>query len=352
MSFHIGNRPIGDGAACFVIAEAGVNHNGELARAHALVDAAADAGADAVKFQTFVPDRLTTPTAATAAYQRDRDGSIRTQIELLSALRLPDDGYPGLMRHAEERGLVFLSTPFDASSAAMLIGLGAAAVKVSSGDVTNLPFLACLARAGRPIVLSTGMATEDEIQRAVDTIRANGAPPLALLHCVSCYPTPAADVNLRAMDTMRRRFAVPVGWSDHTLGTAIAVAAAARGADIIEKHLTIDRTLPGPDHAASLEPGEFRAMVAAIREVALALGDGVKRPRPIEAPIAALVRRSLHWRCDLPAGHAIEADDFEALRPNDGVAPEHAGRIVGRRLARRAEAGAPVLESDLGAARA
>jgi N,N'-diacetyllegionaminate synthase len=341
----IGARVIGNGSV-FVIAEAGVNHNGDPALAHQLIDAAADAGADCVKFQTFDPDMLASAAAPTADYQRETAAG-HDQRAMLRALALPTDAWAGLRDHARERGIVFLSSPFDEASADLLDALDVPAFKVPSGELTNLPFLARLARRGRPLLMSTGMADMVEVAAAMDAIAAAGDPPVALFHCVSAYPAPPADANLRAIETLRRAFAVPVGWSDHTPGIELALASVAAGALLVEKHLTLDRTMPGPDHQASLEPGELRAMVDGIRMMSAAMGDGVKRPVAAELPIAAVARKSLHWRVDLAAGAVIVEEDLVAMRPGTGMAPGRTGDVVGRRAVRTVVAGTAVLPGDL-----
>ncbi len=281
------NRPIGEGVPCFVIAEAGVNHNGEPKLAHALIDAAAAAGADAVKFQTFKADRLALASAPKAAYQKRNQPGEESQLAMLRRLELEDGVVGELVAHCREKGILFLSSPFDEESADFLDALGMAAFKVPSGELTNAPFLRHLAGKGKPLIVSTGMADMAEVEAAVAAIRASGAPPLALLHCVSAYPADPADCNLRAMGALERAFRVPVGWSDHTTGIDVAIAAVALGAAIIEKHFTTDRALPGPDHAASLEPGELAALMTAVRRVESALGAGVKRPSASEATLRA-----------------------------------------------------------------
>ncbi len=342
---RVGSTELGTGRP-FVIAEAGVNHDGDVAAAHRLVDAAADAGADAVKFQTFIPAALAAPSAPTAAYQRDRAGE-EQQGAMLERLRLPDDAWDTLQAQARERGIVFLSTPFDAASAALLDSLDVPAFKVGSGELTNLPYLADLAAYGRPLLISTGMATMVEVAAAVDTVRAAGLREIALLHCVSAYPAAVEDANLAAMASMREAFALPIGWSDHTPGLELPVAAAALGAAVIEKHLTLDRSRPGPDHAMSMEPDAFRAMVQAIHGTAAALGDGVKVPTTEEAAIAAVARRSLHWARDVPAGGEVGSADLAAIRPGTGLSPARTADIVGRRTSRAVRAGDMVVEADL-----
>lgn len=338
---------IGEGG-CFIIAEAGVNHNGDLNLAHRLVDAAADAGADAVKFQTFEPGLVTSRRAERARYQARNTGSDDSQLALLEGLVLPRAAYRELQAHADERGIVFLSTPFDVPSADFLQELGVTAFKIPSGELTNHPFLADLAGRGLPLLVSTGMSDLAEVEAAVAVIRRAGDPPLALFHCVSNYPADPDDCNLRAMATMRERLGVPVGWSDHTAGLPVSVAAVALGAELLEKHLTLHRTLPGPDHLASLEPDEMAELVAQVRLVRRARGDGVKRPTPAEEPIAALVRRSLHARRPLAAGAVLGPDDLIALRPAGGITPGLLDSVLGRSLLRGVEEGEMLAWSDLG----
>jgi N-acetylneuraminate synthase len=338
---------VGQGHRCFVIAEAGVNHNGESALAHRLVELAADAGADAVKFQTFDPDLVVAAGARKADYQIANTGSGESQREMLQRLALSRADFQKLAIHAAERGILFLSTPFDEGSADFLEGLGLAAFKVPSGEITNLPFLAHLAAKGRPIILSTGMSTLVEVGRALETIEAHGAPRVALLHCVTNYPAAPADCNLGAMETMRRAFRVPVGWSDHTLGLTVSLAAVAAGADMVEKHFTTDRSLPGPDHAASLEPAELRELVTSIRTVEASRGTGRKEPAPSEAANAALVRRSLHAARELIPGHVLAPADLVALRPGTGVPPAARDRLVGRTVRTRIALGEMLSEDKL-----
>jgi N-acetylneuraminate synthase/N,N'-diacetyllegionaminate synthase len=343
---ELAGHAIGDGRV-FVIAEGGVNHDGRPEQAHRLIDAAADAGADAVKFQTFDPDALAAAGAPTADYQRRAATGGDDQRAMLAALALPADAWAALRDHARERGLVFLSTPFDDASADLLDALGVPAFKVASGELTNLPFIARLARRGRPLLVSTGMADMVEVAQAIDAIAAAGDPPVALFHCVSSYPAQPSDANLAAIATMRAAFAVPVGWSDHTLGIELPLAAVAAGAALVEKHLTLDRTLPGPDHAASLEPAQLTAMVAEIRTVEAALGSGDKRPVAAERAIAAVARKSLHWRRSLPAGSPIQETDLAAQRPGTGLSPARQGDFVGRRTVRAVTDGALVAIDDV-----
>lgn len=343
----VGDRIVGGGAPCFVIAEAGVNHNGNLGLAHRLVDAGADAGADAVKFQTFEPALLASVEAPLADYQKQGVGREGSQQAMLERLVLSAPAHAELKAHAEARKVLFLSSPFDERSADFLERLGVPAFKIPSGETVNHPFLAHVARKGRPVLMSTGMCDMLEVAAAVDVVRGSGDPPLALLHCVSSYPAQAGDSNLKAMETLRRAFGVPVGWSDHTEGIDIACAATALGAKLVEKHLTLDRGLPGPDHRASLEPAELGRLVRSIRRVEESLGGGEKAPRPSETPIAAVARKSLHWRVSLGAGAEVVAEHLIALRPGTGLLPSRVSRLVGRRVARSVKAGTMVSDQDL-----
>jgi len=341
-TIRIGERGIGAGQPCFVIAEAGVNHNGSLEMARRLVDAALTAGADAVKFQTFRAEKVASPVAPKAAYQAETTGADESQLEMVRKLELPPQAFRDLKSYCAQRGILFLSTPFDEESADLLDALGMAAFKVPSGEITNLPFLEYLARKGKPLIVSTGMSDLEEVGAAVGCLRRAGARELALLHCVSSYPAPPASINLRAMETLRQAFGVPVGFSDHTLGIAVPLAAVALGACVIEKHLTLDCNLPGPDHRASLDPGDFAAMVKGIRAVESALGDGQKRPAPEELNTAAVARRSLVAACAIPAGTVIRAEHIAILRPGTGLAPALRAQVIGRRAQRDIPAGTPL----------
>jgi len=319
---------------CIIIGEIGVNHNGSLDLAKQMIDVAAEAGADAVKFQTFTAENIVTRTAEKAQYQKDNDGSEGSQLEMLKQLEFSKDNLEACRDYCAEKGVVFLSTPFDNDAADLLEAVGVAGYKVSSGDLTNLPLLAHLAAKGKPMIISTGMANMAETEEAVTTIRENGDPPLAILHCVSNYPADPAEANLRAIDTLASAFNVPTGWSDHTLGDAIAVAAIARGAKLLEKHYTLDKNLPGPDHLASLEPDEFKALIRKIRDVEAAIGDGVKRPQPSEVDTAKVARKSLVSGVAIPAGKTITEDDLVCKRPGSGFPPRMMPHIIGRRAAR------------------
>jgi N,N'-diacetyllegionaminate synthase len=332
--FVVGERAIGDDAPTFVVAEAGVNHNGDLRLARRLIDAAREAGADAVKFQTFRSDALVSRHAPKAAYQRAATGAGESQAEMLARLELTREQHVELRDHCVKAGILFFSAPFDHASADALAELGVGLFKVPSGEITNLPLLRHVAAKGRPVILSTGMSTLDEVAEAVAAIRAVGDPPLALLHCVSAYPAPVEEMNLRALDTLRARFGGPVGLSDHTVGIEVALAAVARGAAIVEKHLTLDKALPGPDHRASLEPAEFVALVRGIRAIEAALGDGEKRPMPSEADVRRVARKSLVASRPLRAGEPLTAEAVTAKRPGTGIPPSQLASVLGRRVRR------------------
>lgn len=327
-----------------VIAEAGVNHNGSLACAKKMVRAAAEAGANYVKFQAFRAESLVSRDAATAAYQRKNAG-VSDQFSLLRKLELSLDDFASLARECRHARIGFLVTPFESQMAAPLVAMGMDRIKIPSGEITNEPMLRDLARFRLPVILSTGMATKAEVGRALTVLRRAGAEDITLLHCTSLYPAPARAINLRAIQTMRRTFRLPVGYSDHSLGDHITIAAVALGAEVIEKHFTLDRRLPGPDHAASLEPNELTAMIARLRETTAALGDGIKRPARGEAAVARLVRRSWHARRNLPAGTVLTRSDVVLKRPADGLPPR--ATPFGRRLKRARRIDSAIRAGDL-----
>lgn len=327
---QIGDRRVGSGSPCFVIAEAGVNHNGRVELACELASKARAAGADAVKFQTFKADQLVTRDAPKAEYQRESTFGGESQFAMLRALELSDAAHREILTHCRAIGMLFLSSPFDESSADFLDALGVPAFKVSSGELTNLPLLAHVARKGKPIIVSTGMAHLAEVDEAVATIRRAGQAEIVLLQCVTNYPAAPADVNLRAMDTMAEAFHVPVGYSDHTVGNEVAFAAVARGACVVEKHFTLSRDLPGPDHKASMEPDELAALVRGIRAVEAALGTGRKEPAASEAATAAVARRSLVAASTIPAGAVLTDAAVVSRRPGTGLSPSMRAHVVGR----------------------
>jgi len=344
---QLGASKIGHDQPCYVIAEAGVNHNGRVDLAHKLVDVAADSGAHAVKFQTFDPARLVSPRAAMAEYQVANTGNRRSQADMLRELVLPPEAHAELLAHAHERGIEFLSSPFDEQSADFLEQLGVAGFKLGSGELTNHPLIAHVARKQKPLLLSTGMADMPEIDAALAVAAAHGLADVVLFHCVTSYPAAAADLNLRAIASMRAAFRRPTGYSDHAQGIHASVAAVALGACVIEKHFTLDRTLPGPDHKASLEPDQLRALVQAIAETESALGDGFKQPRPVELPLRIAARKSLHALRDLPRGRVLAPGDLIALRPGSGIPPSRLDALLGRRLSAPIAAGELLDEAHL-----
>jgi N,N'-diacetyllegionaminate synthase len=319
-----------------VIAEAGVNHNGDVEAAIRLIDAAADAGADVVKFQTFVAERLVAAHAPKAAYQRNTTDAAESQRDMLRRLELSRADHESLIAHCGRRGIRFLSTAFDLESLDLLADLGADCFKVPSGELTNLPYLRRIGAFGQPLLLSTGMATLDEIAAALAVLERAGTPRvrITVLHCTTEYPTPMVEVNLRAMATIRRELDVAVGYSDHTLGIEVPIAAVALGATVIEKHFTLDRSLPGPDHQASVEPQELTAMVAAIRNVERALGDGIKRPSPAEIKNIPVARKSIVAACRIRAGEPFTPGNLTVKRPGTGVSPMCWDEIIGRTATR------------------
>ena len=325
---RIGNRVIGDGRHVFVIAEAGVNHNGQVNLAKKMIDAAKKAGVDAVKFQVFNAEEMVTKTAEKAAYQKGVGG--KSQYEMLKELELTEDEFKQLATYSKRKNIIFLASAFDRKSVDLLDELNVPAFKIPSGEITNFPLLERIAKKRKPIILSTGMSTLQEVKDALDVLRKGGARNIVLLHCVSAYPAEVREVNLRAMRALKRRFKLPVGLSDHTLGITVPIAAAALGAAVIEKHFTLNKKLPGPDHKASLEPSEFREMVARIREVEKTLGNGIKRPTKSEEAIKKVVRRSIVARVNIPIGTVIAEDMLDIKRPGTGLEPKYLEKVIGK----------------------
>jgi N,N'-diacetyllegionaminate synthase len=327
------SRAVFDTEKVFIIAEAGVNHNGSMDMAKALIDGAARAQADAVKFQLFDPEKLTSKVAPMAAYQQrnNEDAQVASQQDLLKSLALPPEAFRELQHYAQQQGIMFLCTPFDEDSALFLHHeLKLPCLKISSGELTNLQFLEMLGDLNTPVILSTGMGTLEETLQAVNAVWKQNKAPLGLLHCVSAYPAPIEAINLRAINTLAEAFPeCVVGYSDHTLGVHIPVAAVALGARIIEKHFTLDKTLPGPDHQASLTVEELCDLVTQIRQVASALGDGVKRPQPCELDCINAARKSLVAANDLPAGHILTREDIAIKRPGSGISPSLLEQVLG-----------------------
>lgn len=332
--FTIGDFEIKEHSDVFIIAEAGVNHNQRLDLALQLVNIAADSGADAVKFQTFKAEDVVTEEGEMASYQKKNIGKEKTQLEMLRELELPDDFYGPIIKRCTEKNVLFLSTPHGGKkSVDFLESLGVKAYKIGSGDLTNYILLDKVAKTGKPVILSSGMATLDEVKYAVSFVRSKGNNQLAVLHCTTNYPCPPAEVNLLAMKTMMGELDVPVGYSDHTVGIQVAIMAATLGAAIYECHFTIDKMLPGPDHIASVEPDELKSRIAAIRAVPIILGRSEKAPNPSElASMVKLVRRSIVAARDLSKGHILDKDDLEAKRPGDGMSPTEYERLLGKKL--------------------
>jgi len=328
----------------FVIAEAGVNHNGSVELAERMVDAAADAGADAVKFQTFKAEKLVAKEAQMADYQQKNTGAKESQYAMLKRLEIDEEAHRRLMRRCEKRGILFLSTPFDLESVRMLGEMGLEIFKIGSGELTNLPYLRAIGALKKRVILSTGMADLGEVEDALDALVEAGTPKerITLLHANTMYPTPMEDVNLRAMQTLSCAFGCSVGYSDHTLGIEIPVAAVAMGASVIEKHFTLDRTMKGPDHAASLEPDELAAMVRAIRNVEKALGDGIKRPSPSETPNIPVARKSIVAARPIRKGERLGEDNLAVKRPGTGLSPMRWDEVVGTRALRDYEEDEPI----------
>lgn len=319
-----------------IIAEAGVNHNGDIDMACALIDAASHAGADLVKFQTFDADRLVTHNARKADYQVKTTGTDESQRDMLKRLELSPAMHEQLIAHAAKCGIEFFSTAFDLDSLDYLLGLGMSRIKVPSGELTNLPYLRKVGSTGKPVILSTGMANLGEIEAALAALEAAGASrhQITVLHCSTEYPAPMAEVNLQAMPSIARALGVQVGYSDHTEGIEIAIAAVAMGACIIEKHFTLDRALPGPDHQASIEPEELARMVRSIRNIELALGDGVKRPSASEDKNRLVARKSLFAACAIAKGELFSEQNLVAKRPGTGISPMRLDELLGRAAVR------------------
>lgn len=314
-----------------IIAEAGVNHNGDMELAKRLIDIAADAGADLIKFQTFSAERLATQSAPKADYQNQTTDRAESQFAMLKQLELSMQMHETLIAHCQRRNIGFFSTGFDIQSLDYLASLGAGRFKIPSGEITNLSYLRHVGGFGKSVILSTGMASLGEIEAALEALETAGTPRthITVLHCNTEYPTPVQDVNLRAMCSIRDAFGVAVGYSDHTSGIGVPIAAVALGATVIEKHLTLDRNLPGPDHKASLEPDKFAAMVCAIRNVEQAMGDGIKRPSPSEAKNIPIARKSLVAAKPIHAGERFTPENVTAKRPGTGISPMRWDEVIG-----------------------
>jgi len=331
---RIAGRVVGEHAPCFIIAEAGVNHNGNINLAKRLVDVAIQAGADAVKFQTFKAEDVVTETAEKAEYQKKTTGAEESQFVMIKRLELGERDFKKLFDYSHSRGIIFLSSPFDKRSVDLLDKLGVPAFKIASGEITNLPLIKYIAQKGKPIILSTGMSTMAEIKEALQVINDEGTRDVVLLHCITSYPAKVESSNLRAMRTLRRAFKLPVGLSDHTIGITVPIAAVALGAAALEKHFTLDKNLPGPDHKASLTPEGLNQMIMVVRQVEKAMGNGIKSPTEEEEEIKRVVRRSIVARVDIPKGTFITEEMLDIKRPGIGIEPKYLDLIVGRKARR------------------
>lgn len=334
--------------ATIVIAEVGVNHNGDPGLARRMVDVAREAGADVVKFQAFKSEKEISKYAAKAPYQEETTSSAGNQLDMCKALELSGAALRELKGYCAALSMPFLCAAFDFDSVDLLVDeLKVASLKVASSEVTNLPFLQYIGTKRKGVILSTGASTLMEVGSAVEALLASGCPELVLLHCVSSYPAPPAQVNLRAMDTLRRAFGLPVGFSDHTAGIEVPIAAAALGAAAVEKHFTLDRNMPGPDHRASVEPGELAALVRGVRSANVALGSGLKRPAACELPNLPLIRKSLVAARNLRKGVVLARDMIELKRPQGGIEPRDLDKVLGLKLNRDVEEDAPITWNDL-----
>ena len=317
----------------FIIAEAGINHNGSLKKALKLVDAALGSGADAIKFQTFKSESVISKNAPKAEYQKQNLKTNETQLEMAKRLELDDNSFKIIKDYCEKNKIEFFSTAFDKNSLKMLMGLGQRIIKVPSGEITNLPFLEKIGSYNKKLIMSTGMCQLTEVEEALNILINSGTSKekITILHCNTEYPTPPSDVNLKAMITIQNKFDIAVGYSDHTLGIEIPIAAVALGASIIEKHLTLDKKLPGPDHTASLEPKEFKAMVDAIRLTEISLGDGIKQPSKSEIKNISIARRSIVAKKDIKSGEKFTESNLSVKRPGSGISPMEWKKMIGQK---------------------
>ena len=331
MQIKIENRIIGMNQPVFIIAEAGVNHNGSLDLAFELVDAAVESGADAVKFQSFKTEHIVTPQAPKSTYHIETTGSKQSWFDLLKTQELDRTAHASIIDYCRQKNILFLSTPYDEESAEMLDEMNVPLYKVASTDLNNIPFLRFLARKKRPIIISTGMSTLEEVKISVDAIKQEGCHDIVVLQCTSNYPTPLADTNLRAMVTMANSLDVLVGYSDHTLDMINAIASVAMGAVVFEKHFTLDKNLPGPDHRMSIEPDELQELVAIIRKTELVLGSPEKTITRSEEENRIKLRKSIVARTDIPSGTRIQAKMLTCKRPGDGISPGEWDNIIGRK---------------------
>lgn len=333
---------IGHGCPVFIIAEAGVNHNGSIELAKKMVNVAKDSGADAIKFQTFKTENMTINKAQKAEYQEKATGG-GSQYEMLKNLELTDTEFITLAEYAKKKDIIFLSTPFDKHSVDLLEGLGVSAYKIGSGELTNIPLLKYIAEKSKPILLSTGMAYLGEIEDALNIIRETGVVNIVLLHCVSSYPTTYEDVNLSAINTLRAAFKLPTGFSDHTIGIIMPIVAVALGACVIEKHFTLDKKLPGPDHSSSLNPDELTLMIKNIKEIQVALGNGIIKPTPEEEKNRDVVRKSIVSSMTLKKGRILTEEMINFKRPGTGISPKFYEKILGKKVKKLLKKDEPIL---------
>ena len=313
-----------------IIAEAGVNHNGNIKLAKQMVDKAVGLGVDIIKFQTFVSKNIAAKSAKKAEYQKKQTDSSESQLEMLSRLELSFENFVELEKYCDKRGIEFLSTAFDLESIDFLSSLDMKRWKIPSGEITNLPYLMKIAKLNKPIILSTGMSTMKDIKDALTVLRDNGANDITVLHCTTEYPTPYEDVNLNAMNTIKNEFNVPIGYSDHTKGIEIPIAAVAMGATVIEKHFTLDKNMDGPDHKASLEPDELKAMVSAIRNIEIALGTGEKKPAASEKKNMLVARKSIIAKHNIKKGEVLSEESLTVKRPGNGISPMRWFEVIGK----------------------
>lgn len=332
---QINQREIDYNQPCFIIAEAGVNHNGNIEIAKEMIDAAILTGADAIKFQTFKADLMVTPEAEKAEYQKKGKSGGESQYAMIKNLELPQNAFKILSDYAKARGIIFFSSPFDKDSVDLLEQIGVPVYKIPSGELTNLPLITYIAKKGRPIILSTGMATFEEIDEAIETIHAEGVTDIILLYCVTSYPVKMESLDLTVISSLRERYQLPVGFSDHTTGFIAAIAARTIGACVLEKHFTLDRRMSGPDHRASINPKGLKALITAIRDVESALGKGMKLISDEECDIKILTRKSLVASADIPSGEILTEKMIGIKRPGSGLAPKYLHKIVGRKSNRR-----------------
>lgn len=321
----------------FIIAEAGVNHNGSLEIAKKLIDSAVEAGVDAVKFQTFKTENIVCKNAGKAEYQKNTTDAVENQFDMLKKLELTVQMHEEIMHYCDKKGIQFLSTPFDLDSIDYLNKLGISIMKVPSGEITNYPYLKKIGQTEKPVIISTGMSELEEVEAAIKVLRDNGSKEITVLHCNTEYPTPFKDVNLKAMISLKEKLNLRVGYSDHTMGIEIPIAAVAMGAEVIEKHFTLDKNMEGPDHKASLEPEELKAMVQAIRNVENALGTGIKAPSSSEKKNIVVARKSIVAKRKITQGEVFTEENLTAKRPGNGISPMLWEKIIGKTASRKFE---------------